>query len=203
MPRVYKLHALTVSVVIYPVREIENWHVKYQSPVAPVGCRETDSEVRQTVEYLQMRGCMMATITNMRLKQDVITELNWEARVGIFSSSENPEIRVAVTDGVVTLHGEVDSNSRKWDAYRAAKRVVGVKEVVDNIKVRLPGFSKSADEQIYRVPTQAMDLNVCVSHDRIRVRVQDGSITLTGEVDWACQRETEGVILHPGQSGVG
>ena len=71
-------------------------------------------------------------------------------------------------DGVVTLDGEVDSYSKKWAAYRAAGRVVGVKEVVDHIKVKLPGSFKLADEEIGRAAVHAIELNVSVPHDRIR-----------------------------------
>jgi osmotically-inducible protein OsmY len=90
---------------------------------------------------------------------------------------------------VVTLDGEVDSYSKKWAAYRAAGRVLGVKEVVDEIKVKLPGSFKLADEEIGRAAVHAIELNVSAPHDRINVRVQDASITLTGEADWAYQRE--------------
>jgi osmotically-inducible protein OsmY len=141
----------------------------------------------------------MVMKTDMELKQDVITELNWEPTVigGVITPSDNPKIGVAVMDGVVTLDGEVDSYSKKWAVYRAAGRVVGVKEVVDNIKVKLPGSFKLADEEIGRSAIHAIELNVSVPHDRINVRVQDGSITLTGEVDRAYQREAaEGAVRY-------
>jgi osmotically-inducible protein OsmY len=107
----------------------------------------------------------------------------------VITPRDNPKIGVAVADGVVTLDGEVDSYSKKWAAYRAAGRVLGVKEVVDEIKVKLPGSFKLADEEIGRAAVHAIELNVSAPHDRINVRVQDASITLTGEADWAYQRE--------------
>ncbi len=68
---------------------------------------------------------------------------------------------------------------------------------MDNIKVKLPGSFKLADEEIGRAAVHAIELNVSVPHDRINVRVQDGSITLTGEVDWAYQREAaEEAVRH-------
>jgi osmotically-inducible protein OsmY len=137
--------------------------------------------------------------TNIELKQDVIAELNWEPTVigGVITASNNPRIEVTALDGVVTLDGEVDSYDKKWAADQAAKRVAGVKEVVDNIKVKLPGSFKLADEEIGRAAIHAIELNVSVPHDRIKVRVQDGSITLTGEVEWAYQREAaEQAVRH-------
>jgi len=135
--------------------------------------------------------------TNIEIKQDVITELNWEPTVveGIITPSANPKIEVSVTDGTVTLDGEVDSYFKKWSAYRAAGRVAGVIDVIDNVKVKLPGSFKLADEEIGRAAVHAIELNVAVPHNSINVKVQDGSITLTGEVDWAYQREAaEGAV---------
>jgi osmotically-inducible protein OsmY len=132
--------------------------------------------------------------TNIELKQDVIAELNWEPLVigGVITPSNNPKIEVAAKNGVVTLDGEVDNYSKKWAAANAARRVTGVTEVIDNIKVKLPGSFKLSDEEIGRDAVHAIRLNVSLPHDRIEVRVQDASITLMGNVDWAYQREAAG-----------
>jgi osmotically-inducible protein OsmY len=129
--------------------------------------------------------------TNVELRQDVITELNWDPIVieGIITPSGSPKIGVAVMDGVVTLTGEVDNYYKRWAAHRAAGRVSGVTEVVDKITVKLPGSFKVADEEIGLAAVHAIELNNNVPRNHIRVRVQDASITLTGEVDWAYQLE--------------
>ena len=129
--------------------------------------------------------------TDLELKQDITTELNWEPTVieGVSTPSDNPNMRVTVKDGVVTLNGEVDSLAKKFAAYRAAGRVIGVVEMVDNIKVKLPGSHRLADEEIGRAARQAIELNISVPHKRVEISVQDASIALTGEVDWAYQKE--------------
>lgn len=137
--------------------------------------------------------------TNIEIKQDVIAELNWEPVVveGVITPSGNPKIGVAVIDGVVTLTGEVDSYYKRWAAYRAAGRVSGVTEVIDQITVKLPGSFKVVDEEIGLAAVKAIELNTNVPPNRIRVRVQEGSITLTGEVDWAYQMEAaEDSVRH-------
>jgi osmotically-inducible protein OsmY len=137
--------------------------------------------------------------TNMELKQDVIAELNWEPAVvgGVITPSMNPKIDVTADAGVVTLEGEVDSFPKKWGAEQAARRVAGVIDVIDNIKVKLPGSFKLSDEEIGRDAVHAIRLNVSLPHDRIEVRVQDAAITLMGEVDWAYQREAaESAVRH-------
>jgi osmotically-inducible protein OsmY len=135
----------------------------------------------------------------MELKQDVIAELNWEPAVvgGVITPSMNPKIDVTADAGVVTLEGEVDSFPKKWGAEQAARRVSGVIDVIDNIKVKLPGSFKLSDEEIGRDAVHAIRLNVSLPHDRIEVRVQDAAITLMGEVDWAYQREAaESAVRH-------
>ena len=137
--------------------------------------------------------------TNMELKQDVIAELNWEPTIvgGVITPSMNPKIDVTADAGVVTLEGEVDSFPKKWGAEQATRRVAGVVEVIDNIKVKLPGSFKLSDEEIGRDAVHAIRLNVSLPHDRIEVRVQDAAITLMGEVDWAYQREAaESAVRH-------
>jgi osmotically-inducible protein OsmY len=136
--------------------------------------------------------------TNEDLKRDVIDELNWEPTVidGIVTPNDNFKIEVSVVNGVVTLDGEVDSYARKWSAYRAVRRIVGVKEVVDNTKVKLPDYFKLADEEISRGAIHAIALNASIPKDSINVKVHDGSITLTGEVDWAYQREAAKEIIY-------
>jgi osmotically-inducible protein OsmY len=59
------------------------------------------------------------TRTDEEIQRDVLEELKWDARV------QPNEIGVAVTDGIVTLIGWVDSYTKKWAAEDAAKRVQG------------------------------------------------------------------------------
>ena len=137
--------------------------------------------------------------TRVELKQDVIAELIREQlmTVEVITPGNNPKIEVTVENGVVTLGGEVDAYAKKWTAYLTARRVAGVVEVIDNIKVKLPASFKLSDEEIYRMAVHAIGLNVSLPHDRIKVSVQDASITLTGEVDKGYQRvAAERAVRH-------
>jgi osmotically-inducible protein OsmY len=120
--------------------------------------------------------------TDAELQQDVMNELQWEPTI------KAAEIGVGVTDGVVTLSGYVDSFYKKWAAERAAARVFGVKAVAEKIQVRLPGSLKRSDEDIARAVANVLEWNVLVPHDRVKVHVQDGLVTLSGEVDWGYQK---------------
>jgi hyperosmotically inducible periplasmic protein len=48
-------------------------------------------------------------------------------------------LKVDVKDGVVTLGGDVESTAQRDKAARIAKKVKGVKKVVNNIEVKLHG----------------------------------------------------------------
>jgi osmotically-inducible protein OsmY len=120
--------------------------------------------------------------TDTELQQDVMNELKWEPRINAV------EIGVAVTNGVVTLSGHVDSFYKKAAAERAAWHVFGVQAVIEEIQVRLPGSLKRTDDEITRIASDALGWNVQVPSDRITVQVQDGVLTLSGEVDWRYQK---------------
>jgi osmotically-inducible protein OsmY len=115
--------------------------------------------------------------SDSQLQQDVLQELKYEPSI---SSSE---IGVTVKDGIVGLTGNVQSYAAKYAATHAAERVAGVKAVTDELKVDLPAFHVRDDEDIARAVLNALQWNVWVPADRIKVKVADGWITLEGEVD--------------------
>jgi osmotically-inducible protein OsmY len=117
-----------------------------------------------------------------RLRHDVEQELGCEPSV------DAAAIEVAVEDGVVRLSGHVASHAEKIAAEHAAARVHGVKAIVSGLGVTLPDSTHSTDEEIARVATQALSWNALIPADRIKVRVEDGWITLEGNVDWRYQR---------------
>lgn len=89
--------------------------------------------------------------TDSKIQKDVIAELQWEPSI------EASTIGVEVTDGVVTLAGHVESFPEKWTAERAAQRVAGVKGVVVEIDVALPGSSARRDADLVRAASQALN----------------------------------------------
>lgn len=121
--------------------------------------------------------------TDSDIQKDVIAELNAEPNL------RNDDLAVGVRDGVVTLAGYVDSYADKWRAERVVSKIKGVKAVVNELEVRLPSSSQRTDPEIARAAVDALQWNVLVPHDRIQVVVEDGWITLRGEVDWYYQKE--------------
>jgi osmotically-inducible protein OsmY len=97
-------------------------------------------------------------------------------------------IGVAVTDGIVTLSGHVASHAEKVAAERTVARVVGVQAIVTELDVKLPGSIQVSDEDIARAAIAALCWNTLIPHDRIRVQVEGGWITLEGDVEWHYQK---------------
>jgi len=122
-------------------------------------------------------------MTDLELKQNVETELNWEPSVNA------ADIGVAVKDNVVTLTGTVESYWEKRTAERAASRVSGVKALANDLEVRLPFSIKRTDEDVARAAVSSLDWSVTVPKDRLKVKVSQGRITLEGAVDWQFQKE--------------
>jgi osmotically-inducible protein OsmY len=117
-----------------------------------------------------------------QLQQDVQNELNWDPSI------RAEEIGVAVKDGVVTLSGMVRTYAEKLAAEKAAKRVLGVKAVAEDIEVKVTSSMKRNDTEIARAAVDALTWNVEVPHERIKLKVEDGWVTLEGEADWEYQR---------------
>ena len=121
--------------------------------------------------------------TDEELKKDVCAELMFEPAVNARA------IAVTVSDAIVALAGTVDSYAEELAAERAVKRVAGVKGLVEEMQVSLPGTAKRTDEEIAKAAVRALQWNVSVPADRLRVTVERAGITLEGEVDWQFQRQ--------------
>jgi osmotically-inducible protein OsmY len=117
------------------------------------------------------------------LKRDLENELMWEPSV------TEAHIGVSVSNGVVTLSGHVPSYYEKCCADRAAKRVYGVKAIVDQIDVKLPGSATRTDEDVAKACLQAISQNYSVPENKVKLLVRDGWVTLDGEVEWQYQKE--------------
>lgn len=71
--------------------------------------------------------------TDSEVQQAVLRELAWDARV------EETDVGVEVDAGIVTLTGTVDSWAKREAARACARRVHGVRDVANDIYVKLPG----------------------------------------------------------------
>jgi osmotically-inducible protein OsmY len=129
--------------------------------------------------------------TDEAIQTDVLEELKWDTRV------RPNEIGVAVKDGIVTLTGWVDSYLKKMAAEEAAHRVPGVKAVVNEIEVRLPGSAERTDHDLAKAVLNALRWDAAIPTGKVDVTVSQGWVTLKGEVEYAFQkRDAERAVQH-------
>ncbi|MFM0124137.1 MULTISPECIES: BON domain-containing protein [unclassified Paraburkholderia] len=119
--------------------------------------------------------------SDMELKRQVEDELTWDPAVNA------TDIGVEVRDRVVTLSGHLTSYAEKLAAEKAAQRVAGVKAVVVELDVRLLHSDVRTDEEVANAVRAIMHWTVGLSEEAVKVQVEKGWVTLSGEVDWAYQ----------------
>ena len=122
--------------------------------------------------------------SDSEIERDVRDELRWDPDLNA------DDMAVSVKDGVVTLAGFVPSYADKFEAEAAAKRVAGVHAVANDLEVRLPAIDERPDPDIARDAVAALKAELPISHDRIKVIVKDGWMTLEGAVEWQYQKTT-------------
>lgn len=120
--------------------------------------------------------------TDLEIQKDVMDELKYEP---ILNASE---IGVAVKNGIATLSGTVDTYAKKIAAEKAAKRVAGVKAVAEDIEVRLSTIGKKNDTEIAQTVINALKWHSAMQENKIKVKVEDGWVTIEGDVEWEFQR---------------
>lgn len=118
-----------------------------------------------------------------KVKQDVIDELDWDPEV------EASRVGVEVSDGAVTLVGAVETFRQKQAAHNAAKRVAGVRSLVDRLEIELPIQHRLSDEGLAERIAHVLNWNVSADAKNVQAEVQDGVVTLTGELDYNFQRQ--------------
>lgn len=135
---------------------------------------------------------------NLSLRDQVLSELEFEPSV------EAAHIGVAVENGVVTLTGHVGSYAEKLAAERIVQRLKGVRAIAQEIEVRFPADKKTDDDEIAQRALKIIAWDTTIPDDKIKIKVQKGWITLTGEVDWYYQRSAveTGVRKLSGVTGI-
>jgi osmotically-inducible protein OsmY len=118
-------------------------------------------------------------LTNTSLEDAVIDSLDLDPRI-----PDAAEIAVSVEDGTAILRGTVERFSQRRAAVEDAKKIDGVFEVDDQLKVNLIGADRREDDEIRGVALQALIWDTDVPSDLVDVKVEDGWITLRGDVGY-------------------
>ena len=128
--------------------------------------------------------------TDSVLQRDVIEEIRWDPRI------KSKEIGVAARDGVVTLTGTVESYGQRWAVEHAVEAVQGVRVVANEIEVKLPNSLVRSDADIAHQIVEAFRWDVQVPDQLITAQVSKGWVTLSGEVNWAYERDAAGAAVR-------
>ena len=129
--------------------------------------------------------------TDTQIHRDVLEELKWDSRV------DETEVGVEVDGGVVTLTGTVTGWAKRVAAEEAARRVIDVLDVANNIKVKIPGGLTRTDTEIAQAVRHALEWDVFVPNDRITSSISEGWVTLDGTVErWSQRQDAERAVRN-------
>jgi osmotically-inducible protein OsmY len=118
-------------------------------------------------------------LTNTHLQDEVIAGLELDPRI-----PDSTEIAVSADGGIVTLRGSVESLRQRRAAAEDARNIEGVYEVDDQLKVSLRGSDRREDDEIRGAALQILIWDAEVPSDLVDVKVQDGWVTLKGDVSY-------------------
>jgi osmotically-inducible protein OsmY len=128
-------------------------------------------------------------LTDNSLEDAVLNSLELDPRI-----PDSNEIAVSADDGMVVLRGSVESFGQRRAAAQDANKIAlrqthGAYEVDNQLKVNLLGADRREDDEIRGVALQALIWDTEVPSESVDVKVQDGWITLKGDVSYQFQSD--------------
>ncbi len=121
--------------------------------------------------------------TDTQIRQDVIAALRWEPAL------DSDQLQVSVSLGIVRLCGHVGSCAEKWNADHATQRVLGVRGLSSEVRIRLAVTNKRNDADIASAVVNVLRWMSYLPKNSVKVHVEMACITLSGEVRSEFQRE--------------
>jgi osmotically-inducible protein OsmY len=120
--------------------------------------------------------------------------LEWDVLV------PDEDIQSTVTSGVVSLSGTVNTYLQRADAERAVRNLSGVREIINHIQVvhpdakyAGPGATNHLEQEIQK----ALHRRAERAAKRVRISVDDGVVTLKGQVGtWGDREAILGIVSH-------
>ncbi len=121
--------------------------------------------------------------TDNEIKNDVLDQLMYQPNI------DETKIGVIVENGVVTLNGIVDSYTKKLAVEKAVKSVIGVKAIALDLEVKYGKEFIKTDAVIAKSATNTLAWNSILPEEKISIKVEDGLVYLSGEVQWFYQKD--------------
>ncbi len=120
--------------------------------------------------------------SDSQIQEDIKREFKWDPLIN------ETKIDVAVKNGVVTLSGNVDSYIKKLAAENAVKKIGGVKAIAEDIQIGVDTMDNKTDAEIASTVLNALKWHAAVEEKMIKIKVENGIVSLEGEVEWEYQR---------------
>jgi osmotically-inducible protein OsmY len=125
--------------------------------------------------------------TDAEIARTIRQTLEWD----VFVPAK--QIHSTVTQGWVTLEGSVESYYERLQAERAVAHLLGVRGVSNKIRV----VTTVKPEQVKELIEEVLEVRADREADRIKVRVEEGEVTLTGAVkSWEEKKSILGAVSH-------
>jgi osmotically-inducible protein OsmY len=121
--------------------------------------------------------------TDEILQKKVQEALKWEPQL------RTAEIGVLAKNGIVTLTGTVDNYYKKNEVENATKKVSGVKAIVEKIEIKPADSKDITDNIIAERILNVFKSDFSIPHEKIKLKVERGWVTLEGNVNWNYQKE--------------
>jgi osmotically-inducible protein OsmY len=131
---------------------------------------------------IEVRLPIDAERTDADIAAAALYALEWDANVLL------DRVKVAVSDGWVSLTGEVDKQHQREAAERAVSRLLGVRGVTNHITLRSAPVPEDLKKRIEQALVRSAELDA----QRIAVELQGSTVILKGTVrSWAELKEAE------------
>jgi osmotically-inducible protein OsmY len=120
-----------------------------------------------------------------RIENDVRTALQRDRLI------TRPELIAVTVDGIgtVVLRGAVPTVRQRRAAAHDARRIDGVFEVIDHLKIHPPVEAVRHDDEIRAEALQRLSADSRIHAEHLHVSVSHGQLTLTGRVRHESQRD--------------
>jgi osmotically-inducible protein OsmY len=159
----------------------------YAKKVAACAAVHRVGGARDVADELEVRISTHAK-SDLEIAQAVRSALIWD----VFVPDER--IKSSVSDGWVTLEGDVDRWQQREDAAHCVERLKGVRGVTNRIEVKTPAVDAA---RIRTSIEDALKRRAEREAKRLSVTVADGVVTLKGTVDsWAERNAIERLAYY-------
>jgi osmotically-inducible protein OsmY len=146
------------------------------------GVAERVKGVKAIANDIEVRLPGTAERTDADIAQAAFEALKWKTTV------PDGRIKVSVSEGWVTLEGEVDWQYQRYAAVETVHHLVGVKGVTNLIAVKPRVSATEVQSRIEAAFRRSAELDA----QKIRVETHDGKVTLRGDVrSWSERQEAE------------